>query len=70
MRYIAWWWYFVEDDQVWPNRFCPGLHSVNPISGDGDCKFTEVCTSDAWEIQEVIKSDFERKNSHQFFPVG
>lgn len=66
MRYIAWWWYFVEDDWVWPNRFC----SVNPISGDGDSKFTEVCTSDAWEIQEVIKSDFERKNSHQFFPVG
>lgn len=69
-RYIAWWWYFVEGDQVWPGSFCLELHSVNPVAADDDCKSAELCTSDAWEIQEVIKSDFDRKNGDQFFPVG
>lgn len=53
------------------HSFCLELHSVNPIvADDEDSKFTELCTSDDWEIQEVIKSDFERKNGEQFFPVG
>lgn len=70
VRCIAWWWYFVEDDWVCPNSFCLELHSVNPIAVDDDCKFNELCTSDAWENQEVIKSDLGRKNNDQFFPVG
>lgn len=40
------------------------------LTDDDDCKFTELCTSDAWEIQDLIKSDFERKNGDQFFPVS